>query len=115
MLLVIALAVFGVTLTVTKSKILACKRDFVQKQYKRAKMFDRDPGFVHSWWNAMWTCPMCLGFYVAAIFCAIWGNNFVLDTLAVYGLNWLLHCFEDVMFQMASFFADAQKGKEEIF
>lgn len=107
MLIAISLAVFAITLTITKSKLFACKREYVEKRYQASKLNKDTPGWLkslHKVWVAWWTCPMCLGFYVSAVICLFFSaNGWFLDTLAVYGLNWLWHCLEDFLFQGARF------------
>lgn len=99
------LAVFAITLIVTKSKIMACKREFVEKRYEAAFVGDQRPGWLHIWWHAMWTCPMCLGFWIALVI-APWGHVawYPIDALALFGGNWLLHCAEAIMFEAGKFF-----------
>lgn len=112
---VCALAVFGFTLTVTKSKIFACKREFVEKRYEAAFVGNQKPGWLHTWWHAMWTCPMCLGFWVAlgvAPFCPV--VFYPIDVLALFGMNWLLHCAEAVMFWLGKFFENMVDTDAEI-
>lgn len=98
----LSLIVFAITLTVTKSKLFGTKREFVEKRYQAAKVGDQKPGYLHWWWHAMWTCPMCLGFWISIIVCAFYPTEFgyVGTCLIIYGLNWLWHCLEDVLFQI---------------
>ena len=91
------LVVFAITLTITKANIFHAKRKFVDERYKFA-VENGNSNFIHRLWHAWWTCPMCLGFWVALAtspffiyFGIIW------DTLIVYGLNWILHCIEDFL------------------
>lgn len=93
-----SLAVFAVTLTITKSKLFACKREFVENRYKAAFVGEQRPSFIHTVWHAWWTCPMCLGFWVA-LACSPFFVKFgvVFDTLIMYGMNWLLHCLESYL------------------
>ena len=99
-----SLVVFAITLTVTKATILECKRQFVEDRYKASWIGDQSPGYVHWWWHAMWSCPMCLGFWVAAVV-APWFHCFgyIFDVLILFGLNWLIHCAEEFMFQIGNF------------
>lgn len=104
MLWILSLAVFSITLVITKSKILACKRRFVEERYRSSKG-DGQPNWFHVWWHAMWTCPMCSGFWVALIVCFFYPvKGWVLTTLAVFGLNWILHCTENAIFGIGEFF-----------
>jgi len=96
-----SLVVFSITLTITKSKIMACKRNFVEDRYDHVLQSNKIPCFLHEWWHAMWTCPMCSGFWVALV-TAFWLSpcGIIWGTLAAYGLNWLLHCCEDFLYAM---------------
>lgn len=92
--------VFALTLLITKSKIFACKRQFVEKRYEASKVADK-PHFIHVWWHALWTCPMCSGFWFALPVCLFFPVfGWVFDVLAVFGINWLLHCVENVLFNL---------------
>lgn len=92
-----SLIVFSLTLIITKSRILGCKREFVQKRYKATT----NPSFIHAWWLALWNCSMCSGFWVAIPVCYFFPNQgMIADVLMVFGLNWLLHCLENVLFQI---------------
>lgn len=98
-ILINSLAVFALTLIVTKSKILAGKREFVEQRYDAAKVGDQQPGWIHRWWHAVWTCPMCSGFWFAipvAILFPVY--NLFLDILVIFALNWIIHCIENVLF-----------------
>jgi len=103
-ILVITLITFAITLLVTKSKILGSKREYVQKRYEASKI-GKQAGWItriiHSWWHAMWTCPMCLGAWVAALLCYLESTGFPWwqATAMVFGLNWLVHCLENFLFQ----------------
>lgn len=101
MILELSLVVFAITLTVTKSKILGSKREFVQQRYESAQLGGQ-PSYVHWWWHAMWHCPMCVGFWTSVIVCAFYDCPFgyIGTVLVVYGLNWLWHCVEDALFQL---------------
>ena len=108
-----SLIVFGITLILTKSKILAGKREFVEKRYESSKVGDMKPNFVHRWWHAMFHCPMCSGFWVAIPVCwlvpyyTLWT-----DVIAVFGLNWLIHCLENCLYHSGEKNAVVQsKGK----
>ncbi len=107
-IIVLTLVTFAITLVVTKSKILGSKREFVQKRYDASKI-GRRSGYIvrciHSWFHAMWTCPMCLGAWVAALLCYLEPTGFAWwkATSMIFGLNWLLHCLENVMFQIGYF------------
>lgn len=100
-ILELSLITFAITLLVTKSKIFGSKREFVQKRYEASKVGGHKPGLVHRWWFAMWNCPMCLGAWIAAILCCIEPTKYVWweSTAMVFGLNWLIHCVENFMFQ----------------
>jgi hypothetical protein len=95
----VSLVVFAVTLIWTKSKIFGGKREFVQKRYDAAKVGGQKPGLLHEIWNALWTCPMCCGFWIALIVCWFYPVfDYFSDVLIVFGLNWLWHCLEDSLF-----------------
>jgi hypothetical protein len=95
----ISLIVFSLVLLLTKSKILACKRQFVEERYKAAFVNNQKPGIIHIWFHAMWTCPMCSGFWISLLVCLFYPiYNIVADTLIVFGINWLLHCIENILF-----------------
>lgn len=99
-----ALVVFAITLTVNKSKLFACKRKFVEERYQSAKINGK-PSFIHTVWRAWWTCPMCFGFWVSLLVCIFFRTYWYgFDVLIVYGLNWLLHCFESALFHFGKFF-----------
>lgn len=91
--------VFGITLVLTKSKIMAWKREFVEKRYQASKVNGQTPNFIHTWWKALWTCPMCSGFWFAIPAC--WAYPFInlfVDVLIVFSINWIIHCIENVLF-----------------
>jgi len=93
-LIINSLVVFGITLAVTKAKLFECTREFIEKRYQNAKETG-GVGRLHWFWHAMWTCPMCLGFWVAIGTCCVNpAVNIWIDSLACFGLNWLLHCVE---------------------
>ena len=94
----VSLIVFTFTLLVTKSKIFACKRIFVSERYNQVKVFE-NPCFLHEVWNAIWNCSMCSGFWFAIPVCLIFPvHNIFADILIVFGLNWLWHCIENILF-----------------
>lgn len=99
MILLNILIVFSLTLILTKSKVLAGKRDFVELRYEASKVGDQQPGWIHSWWHALWTCSMCSGFWIAIPICLFYPvyGPFV-DILVVFGANWLVHCLENLLF-----------------
>ena len=99
-----AFVVFAITLIVTKSKVFECKRQFVKDRYQASWTGSQRPHWLHTWWHAMWICPMCLGFWVS-IAIAPWFHCFayVFDVLILFSLNWLIHCLEDLMFQSGKF------------
>lgn len=91
--------VFALTLILTKAKVLAGKRDFVEQRYDAAKVGTQKPGWFHRFWHALWTCPMCSGFWVAipvCFFCPAYG--IFIDVMVVFGANWLVHCLENLLF-----------------
>lgn len=94
-----SLVVFALSLLLTKSKIFAGKREFVEQRYEAVKTTGDRPGWIHRIWHAWWTCPMCSGFWIAIPVCVIYPIEFiVVDVLVVFALNWLLHCIENVLF-----------------
>ena len=96
-----SLVVFAITLTVTKSKIMGCKRQFVQDRYDAVLDNEETPCFLHEWFHAIWTCPMCSGFWVSlATSFGLYDSwqEIAIGTLCAYGLNWLLHCVEDFLY-----------------
>ena len=98
-MLINSLIVFALTLILTKSQIMAGKREFVELRYEAAKQDGHYPSWLHTWFYKMWTCPMCSGFWVAipvSLFYPIHG--IVPDVLIVFSINWLLHCVESLMF-----------------
>jgi hypothetical protein len=104
--------VFGITLVLTKSKILAGKREFVEKRYQASKV-DGHPSWIHLWWHAMWTCPMCSGFWIALLVALFLGPCLIYGTMFAFGANWLLHCLENVLFGAGEFF-DPKENSEKI-
>lgn len=102
------LVVFAITLLVTKSKIFACKREFVQNRYEAAKAGGQKPGYVHTWWAAMFACPMCLGFWVAIpVSFFTWSGFAIIPGIFVlFSGNWLLHCLESFLFGIGNFFEE---------
>jgi len=111
-LIVLSLVVFSITLIVTKSKILGCKREFVEKRYESAKVGHQKPSKLHIFWHAMWTCPMCLGFWVSAIVSFVFPLcNWFVQCLVLFGLNWLWHCLENMLFSVGEFL-ESQEGEE---
>jgi hypothetical protein len=102
-----SLIVFALTLLITKSKILACKREYVEERYQEAKKLGGgQTGWVHSIWRATWTCPMCSGFWFALILSPRCGLYMVLP---LFGTNWLLHCLENALFQIGQYFEKLAK------
>lgn len=97
-LLLSSLVVFALTLLITKSKIFAGKREFVESRYETTKDI-KPPSWLHRWWHALWTCPMCSGFWFAIPVCFfVPYSGLIVDVLAVFGINWLLHCIESSAF-----------------
>ena len=91
--------VFSITLILTKSKILAGKREFVEQRFQASKVANQKPGFVHSVWHAIFTCPMCSGFWIALILCWIYPKyGLFRDVMIIFGLNWIFHCVESFLF-----------------
>ena len=109
-----SLAVAGIVLILTKSEVLACKREYVKKRYEAAHVAGQ-PNFLHKWWHALWTCPMCSGFWMAIFVCLINPiNSLGLDVLAVFFLNWILHCAEDWLYSAGKNFAKKdEKGVDK--
>lgn len=96
-----SLVVFAITLTVNKSKLFAGKREFVTKRFKSSFVDNMRPTFIHKIWNAWWSCPMCLGFWVSLIIAPSFTCfGYVFDVLIIYGLNWLIHCLENYLVQI---------------
>lgn len=110
-----SMIVFALTLIVTKSKIMANKREFVTIRYQAAKVGNMKPSFVHRWWHAIWTCPMCSGFWFAipvSTFFRCYGLLF--DVLIIFGMNWLLHCLENIVFQSGKYFENLVDEQEKL-
>lgn len=105
-----SLAVFGFTLIVTKSSLFACKREFITQRYEASKI-NGSPSLIHTWFYKMFTCPMCLGTWVAAFFVILWpvSGHFILDWLAITGANWLLHVAEEFGFNISHSFENNEK------
>jgi len=98
-LIVNIFAVFALTLILTKSKVLAGKREFVEQRYDAAKVGDQHPHWLHTWFRAIWTCPMCSGFWVAIPVCFFYpAYGIFIDVMVVFGANWLVHCLENLLF-----------------
>lgn len=99
------LSVFAVTLVITKSKIMSCKRQYVQERYKASWAGEQRPRVIHTIWHAFWTCSMCCGFYVSlALAPWFYVSGYVFDVLALFGANWLLHCVESSLFEIGKYF-----------
>ena len=97
-LIELSLVVFAITLIVNKSQILANKREFV-KTYYESSTLNEIPSFLHTFWYKMWTCSMCLGFWVSLGLCYHYREDWISSTLIVFGANWLIHCVENYLFQ----------------
>jgi len=98
------LVVFALTLVLTKSKILAGKREFVEQRYEASKIGGQTPGWIHRIWHACWTCPMCSGFWMTIPVCFFYpAYGFFTDVLVVFGANWLVHCLEELLFFAGKF------------
>jgi len=105
-LVMISLVVFAITLTITKSNLFACKREFVTKRYE-ASFVNGTPLFVHKAWWKFWTCPMCSGMWVAAfvcLFCSSYG--YIPSVLSSFAINWLWHCVENILFNLGKLLSD---------
>jgi len=112
LLFTLSLVVLAITMTVTKSKLFACKREFVRKRYKAAKV--DGASFVHYFWHAMWTCPLCFGFWVSLAVC-FWFRDHLLfgylpSVLAVYALNWVMNVIEDTVAKVGKHFRTIKKS-----
>ena len=95
----VTLIVFSIVLILTKSKVLAGKREYVKKRYEASKVGGQRPSWIHRWFHAMFTCPMCCGFWISLIICFIYPvYSYFADVMICFGLNWLLHCLESVLF-----------------
>lgn len=106
-ILVVSFVTFSITLLITKSKILAGKREFVEKRYQASKVNGQKPHFIHVWWHALWTCPMCSGFWVALCVAPFFTTSevgFFAIVIISFGINWLLHCLEDLLFHAGKVF-----------
>ena len=90
---------------------MAGKREFVEQRYEAAKVGNQRPGWVHTWWHALITCPMCSGFWVAipvCFFLPVYG--LFTDILVVFGGNWLVHCLENLLFFSAKLAEEASNS-----
>ncbi len=102
-----ALATFGVTLVITKSSLFASKREYVSRRWAQAKKNPTSHWLsraIHYFWFKMHTCAMCLGMWVALYWSLGRQYPFWRGLLAVFGLNWLLHCAESLTFHAATYF-----------
>lgn len=103
-LIAASLVVFAITLIVTKSKILANKRKFVEERYKYSFLHGSRPNCIHAWFHAFFTCSMCSGFWVSLFVLMFFREfNYFFDVLIVFGLNWLWHCLEHTLFFSGKF------------
>jgi len=101
-LIINTFVVFALTLILTKSKVLAGKREFVEQRYESSKVGDQQPGWIHRWFHAIWTCPMCSGFWIAIPICFFYpAFGLFVDVLVVFGANWIVHCLENLLFSSA--------------
>lgn len=99
MLITNAFVVFALTLIITKSKIMAGKREFVEQRYEAAKVGNQRPSCVHGIWHAIITCPMCSGFWFSIPIALLFPvYNIFLDVLVLFALNWIIHCIENFLF-----------------
>lgn len=115
LLLINAIMVFSITLIITKSKIMASKREFVELRYESAKVGGQKPNLIHSWWHAFMTCPMCSGFWISIIihFCfPIYG--IVIDVLTCFAINWLIHCLENILFYSGELFKEILESEPKL-
>lgn len=94
-----SLVVAAIVLVLTKSRIWACKRQFVDHRYQNAKQVYGRVSFIHAWWHALNTCAMCSGFWISAIVAWYWPCEWgwTRETLAYFFLNWMMHCLESVL------------------
>jgi len=98
-LIINTFVVFALTLILTKSKVLAGKREFVEQRYEASKVGDQQPGWIHRWWHALWYCPMCSGFWIAIPICFFYpAFGLFVDIMVVFGANWIVHCLENLLF-----------------
>jgi len=98
-IIVHSLVVFAITLIITKSRIMACKRFFVEERYQFVLDSGEIPCLLHEWWHAMFVCEMCCGFWVALATAPYLSEcGIVVGTLAAFSGNWLLHCLEDYLY-----------------
>lgn len=107
-ILMSSFVVFSITLLITKSKILAGKREFVEKRYQASKVNGQKPHFVHMLWHALWTCSMCSGFWAALCITPFFTTpevSFFTIVIISFGINWLIHCLEDLLFHAGKAFA----------
>ena len=89
---------------------MAWKREFVEKRYEAAKVNGQTPHFVHAWWKALWTCPMCSGFWFAIPVCYLYPYSSLLsDVFIVFGINWIVHCMENLIFHAGELIKDSLK------
>jgi hypothetical protein len=113
----LALIVFGITLLITKSRLFACKREYVDKRYKASKQNTGTPWWIrwiHRIWHAIWTCPMCSGAWWSLVVCAFWGaHGYIADVIISFAINWLIHCGESFLFWLAKYFEDDEKKSDK--
>lgn len=99
--------VFSVTLLITKSRLLACKREYVDQRYKASKQNKYTSctiQWLHRIWHAIWTCPMCSGAWIAFVVCLFGPGPYIANVAICFGFNWLLHCCESLLFNMSKYF-----------
>lgn len=113
----LSLIVFAITLVITKSRLLACKRDFVEKRYQASKLNVYTPWiikWIHRIWHAIMTCPMCSGAWVSFWVCSIFTvHGYIVDVAISFSLNWLWHCLENVLFVAGEYFDLSKNIPEE--
>lgn len=94
--------VAGIVLLITKSRLFACKRQFVTYRYKAAFVNGKKPSFVHRIFHAIMTCPMCSGAWLGMLVCYYLPiYNYFVDLVLVFFINWVFHEVEDVLFNLS--------------
>lgn len=107
---ILSFMIFSITLLITKSKILAGKREFVNLRYEASKVNNQKPLFIHRIWHAIWTCSMCSGFWVGLFLALIFQFNFF-ELVCSFGINWLLHCIENTIFSLGKILEEIDDKK----
>ena len=109
-LIINSFVVFSLTLILTKAKILTSKRKFIEERYKLTEK----PNIFHKWFHAMFVCPMCSGFWISlfiAFFYPVY--SLLVDTLVMFGCNWIIHCVEECLYGIAQFFEQNKKQQKK--